>query len=100
MESTGVGPQILTDEGGNVRADALRLDPTSLVIGDATGLGRGLWEESTLPRESIRAILYQPPAGSRERDRMIDELTSGDAGEDRLLLIGGESVAGMLVDSP
>jgi hypothetical protein len=95
-----VGPQILLEGGGIVRADALRLDPTSLVIGDATGLGRGLWEESTLPRESIRAILYQPPAGSPERDQLIDELTSGDAGEDRLLLIGGESVAGMLVDSP
>lgn len=97
---TEVGPQILLEDGGIVRADALRLDATSLVVGDGTGLGRGLWEESTLPRNSVRAILYQPPAGTKERDRLIDELNSGAAVEDRLLLIGGESVAGMLVKSP
>jgi hypothetical protein len=97
---TEVGPQILLEGGGIVRADALRLDATSLVVGDATGLGRGLWEESTLPRDSVRAILYQPPADAQQRDRLIDELASGESAEDRLLLISGESVAGMLVESP
>ena len=97
---TEVGPQILLESGGIVRADALRLDATSLVVGDATGLGRGLWEESTIPRDSVRAILYQPPADALHRDRLIDELISGDAVEDRLFLMSGESVAGMLVESP
>jgi hypothetical protein len=94
------GPQILLVDGGLVRADVLKLDGDSLVLGDATGLGRMLWEESALPRAAVRAILYQPPAGAAERDRLWDELAKSDAANDRLLLVGGESLAGTLVAAP
>jgi hypothetical protein len=97
---TAAGPQILVVGGGIIRADALKFDATSLIVGDATGLGRGLWDESTLPRRSVRAILFQPPAGARDRDRLIDELIGGRANEDRLLLVGGESVTGAVIESP
>ena len=97
---TSTGPQILLAGGGVIRADVLQLDDESLVLGDATGLGRGLWDESTLPRRSIQAVLYQPPAGNLARDRLLDELAAYDAGEDRLLLAGGESVRGQLVAAP
>jgi hypothetical protein len=94
------GPQILLAGGGVIRADVLKLDDDSLVLGDATGLGRGLWEESTLPRNSIQAVLFQPPAGALSRDRLHAELAAYEGGEDRLLLIGGESVRGQLVAAP
>jgi hypothetical protein len=94
------GPQVLLTDGGLVRADVLHLDGESLVIGDASGLGRILWEESKLPRAAVRAILYQPPAGEADRDRMWDELAKNDGTSDRLLLVGGESLAGTLVAAP
>ena len=97
---TSAGPQILLAGGGVIRADVLRLDDESLVLGDATGLGRGLWDESTLPRRSIHAVLYQPPAGNLDRDRLLAELAAYNAGEDRLLLAGGESVRGQLLAAP
>lgn len=94
------GPQILLADGGIIRADVLKLDGESLVLGDATGLGRMLWEESTLPKTAVRAILYQPPAAAANRDRLLDDLAKGDATHDRLLLVGGESLTGTLVAAP
>jgi hypothetical protein len=94
------GPQILLVGGGVVRADVLSLDDRSLVLGDATGLGRGLWDESTLPRSAVRGILYQPPADAAARDRLLDDLSKDAGGEDRLLLVGGESVSGVLTAAP
>ena len=75
------GPQIVLADGGVVRADLLLLDEKQIVLGDATGLGRGLWDESTLPRAAVRGIMLQPPAGQAERDRLWKDLTSssGDA---------------------
>ena len=62
------GPQIVLSDGGVVRADVLLLDDKQLVLGDATGLGRGFWDESSLPHDAVRAILLQPPAAA---DRAI-----------------------------
>src|SRR5688500_16520926 len=76
------GPQILLAGGGVIRADVLSLDDRELILGDATGLGRGLWDESNLPRSIVRAVLYQPSAGVAARDRLLDELARYDAGED------------------
>jgi hypothetical protein len=94
------GPQVLLADGGILRADVLKLDGESLVLGDATGLGRLLWEEATLPKAAVRAILYQPPAAAAERDRLLDDLSKADATSDRLLLVGGESLSGLLVAAP
>jgi hypothetical protein len=94
------GPQILLADGSVIRADVLKLNGDSLVLGDATGLGRILWNESTLPRAAVRAILHQPPAGSADRDRLLGELAQVAAGDDRVLLVGGESLAGILVAAP
>src|SRR5262245_17100465 len=58
------GPQLVLVDGSVIRSDLLHLDDKQLVIGDATGLGRGLWDESTLPRSALRAILWQPPAAA------------------------------------
>src|SRR5262245_24744758 len=94
------GPQIVLADGGMVRADVLLFDEKQVVVGDATGLGRGLWDESALPREAIRGIVLQPPAGMAERDRLWREVSHYDQSEDRLWLMGGESIVGKLVGGP
>jgi len=94
------GPQILLRDGSVIRADVLKLDDKSLILGDATGLGRGLWEESTIPRSAVHGVLYQPPASAAERDRLFYQMMDDRSGEDRLLLAGGESVGGVLVAAP
>ena len=58
------GPQIILTDGSVIRADVLLLDDKQLVLGDATGLGRGQWDESTLPREAPGG---DPAAAAGER---------------------------------
>src|SRR5262245_15618569 len=94
------GPQVLLSDGGVVRADVLLVDEKQIVVGDATGLGRGFWEESNLPRGAAAAILYQPPAQAAERDRLWKRLTSSSGRDDTLFLVGGETVTGTLVSAP
>jgi len=94
------GPQIILADGGVIRADVLLLDDKQLLLGDATGLGRGFWDESSLPRDLIHAILFQPPAAPADRDRFWRELTTYHQADDRLLLAGGETIAGTLISAP
>jgi hypothetical protein len=94
------GPQIVLTDGSVLRADVLRLDEQELVLGDATGLGRGQWDESTLPRAALAAILFQPPAAAAARDRLRESLMTEPLHEDRLLLQGGESIGGTLLAAP
>jgi hypothetical protein len=94
------GPQIVLTDGSVIRADVLRLDQQELVLGDATGLGRGQWDESTLPKSALAAILFQPPAAAAARDRLRDSLMTEPLHEDRLLLLGGESIGGTLLAAP
>jgi hypothetical protein len=94
------GPQILLADGGVLRADLLALDETQFVLGDATGLGRGQWDESALPRAALLALVWQPPADAAQRDRLIRDLAEAGGAEDRLLLVGGESLGGTLLAAP
>lgn len=94
------GPKILLVDGSVIRADVLLLDENELVLGDATGLGRGQWDESTLPSEAISAIIYQPPAGGAAFDRFKASLFDDSLHSDRLMLQGGESISGTLLAAP
>ena len=94
------GPQILLADGSLIRADVLKLDERSLVVGDASGLGRMLWDESTLPRAAALAIAFRPPAAAADRDALLDRLVAHEGTDDLLLLDGGESLAGSLVSAP
>jgi hypothetical protein len=94
------GPQIVLADGGVIHADLLLLDDNRLVVGDATGLGRGLWDESALPRDALRAIILQPPAAAVERDPLLIELAAYNKADDRLLLDGGETVSGTVIAMP
>lgn len=94
------GPQILLASGGILRADALKLDATNLVVGDAADLGNILWAESTLPIEAVAGIVWQPPADALARDRLRFKLLALPAGDDHLLLLGGETIRGTLLEIP
>jgi hypothetical protein len=94
------GQKILLTDGSLIRADVLLLDNKQVVLGDATGLGRGQWDESILPREALSAIVYQPPAGAAAFDRFRASLWDDSLHADRLLLQGGESISGTLLAAP
>lgn len=94
------GPQILLATGGLLRADVLTLDAAQLTIGDASGLGSVLWDESQLPIETVAGLLWQPPADPLARDRLKHKLLALPAGDDQLLLAGGEILSGTLLSVP
>ncbi len=94
------GPQILLSDGGVIRADVLLVDERQIVIGDATGLGRGFWEESALPRRAVSAVMLQPPAAAAQRDELFKRLIGSVGSDDCLILTGGETVVGKLVAAP
>jgi hypothetical protein len=94
------GPQIVLASGGVIRADVLSLTPENWIIGDASDLGSVLWSESNLPLEAVCGVLWQPPADPLARDRLRFKLLSLPAGDDQLLLAGGETLSGTLVSVP
>jgi hypothetical protein len=94
------GPQIMLTDGSLIRADVLSLDDKEVVIGDASGVGRGQWDESTLPREAVDAIVFQPPADAAQRSRLRAALDDLPHQQDVLLLQNGESIAGTLLAAP
>lgn len=100
LREVAARPQVLLPQGGAISADVLKLDDEYVHLGDATGLALGLWADSKLPRSSVAAILLQPPASRRERDRMIRDLITAGAESDRLFLSGGETLDGKLLSIP
>lgn len=94
------GPQIVLASGGVLRADVLSLSETQLIIGDASGLGSVLWDESALPIEAVCGLLWQPPADPLSRDRLLFKLLSLPTGDDQVLLEGGEALSGTLLSVP
>jgi hypothetical protein len=91
------GPQILLGDGSLIKADVLDIGRQQVTIGDATGLGRMLWEVSHLPRSAVRAIVYQPPADPIVRDKLLLSLRDSEPREDEIHLLGGEVIRGTLV---
>ena len=94
------GPQLLLADGSMLVADVLDLDADKVTVGDASGLGRILWNESSIPLRQLMAILYQPSADPLERDKQIEKLRSGDRKEDQVWLTSGEVISGRVVSLP
>jgi NPCBM/NEW2 domain-containing protein len=91
------GPQIVMNDGSLVVGDVLDIGGKEITVGDAAGLGRVLWNPSPLPRRSVRAIVYQPPADAAARDKLLDEVLQNESREDELRLVGGEVIHGTLL---
>ena len=93
------GAQIVLADGSLLVADVLDLGEQEITIGDATGLGRVLWEPSPLPRSAVRGIIYQPPVDPLARDKLLADVRRWGGREDELRLVGGEVLRGNLLDS-
>ena len=52
------GPQLLLADGSVVVADVLDLGVENVALGDASGLGRVLWNESPIPLKQLTACRY------------------------------------------
>ena len=93
------GPQLLLRMAASYRSDLAAAWTTATVIGDATGLGRGQWDESTLPRSAVAALAWQPPAYARSATA---DTTSWPRQPRRpaATRAGGESLSGTLVSAP
>lgn len=94
------GPQMVLADGSVLVADLLALEGPNFTIGDASGLGRVLWNESSLPLDQVWGILLQPAADPLARDRMVRQILDYRGAEDQLLLVGGATVGGTLAAVP
>lgn len=94
------GPQILLADGSLVVADVLDFGTENVALGDASGLGRILWNESAIPLRQLAAILYQPSADPLERDKVLDRLVSVERKEDQIWLTSGEVISGRVLSLP
>jgi hypothetical protein len=94
------GPQLFLADGSVVVADVLDLGADNVTVGDASRLGRILWNESTIPLRQLTAILYQPSADPLERDKQLETIYSGDRKEDHVWLTSGEVISGRVVSLP
>ena len=93
------GPQIVLADGSVIVGDVLDLGAKEITIGDGTGLGRVLWNPSSLPRVAVRGIIFQPPVDPLTRDKLLTDVRQFAGREDELRLVGGEVVRGSLVES-
>lgn len=91
------GSYLLLADGGVVVGDITSVAADHIELTSARR--PGLWKASRLPRKEVRAIVYKSSASLPERERFdFRQLSSADT-QDRLLLTGGDSLIGTLLDS-
>ncbi len=89
--------EIIILHAGQLRADSLTIAKDHLQIGDASGLDRLLWKTSTIDRNAVRGILFQPPGALREQATLLREIAEGSRDKDVLLLKNGSRLKGTLL---
>jgi hypothetical protein len=72
--------------GHPARCDGRVLSMASDTLGDVD-----------LPLESVRAVVFRPPAEALQRDRRADRLLAASGEEDRLLVANGDELTGTLL---
>lgn len=88
------GTHVLLADGSLLVADVLDLNPESVEVE-----GR-LWRRTRLPREQVRAIVFQPPVDTLRRDQLLLRAGNHTGPEDRVLLDNGDELPGQLAASP
>lgn len=86
-----VGPLLVLTDGGILVADS----HVSIFPDRVTFSSRRLWNETAIPRELVRGILYHPSPLPIERDRQLDKILSATGAIDQLLLANGDRVSGL-----
>ncbi len=93
------GPHVLLVDGSILVGDVLKIDDEQLHLGDAAGLGRCRFDGAAIPLSAVRGVMFQPPAETLVRDRLALKLQTESAKQDIVSLIGGETLAGLLLGS-
>lgn len=84
------GPIVVLADGGLLVADVLRSEKERLwVDSDLFGLVE-------VPLERLAGVLFDPPAGRRRRDLLLDRLARATGQSDRLLLVNGDELTGLI----
>jgi len=55
-----------------------------------------LFGRQTLPLELLGGVVFQPPAGRRQRDRLLDRVARATGNSDRLVLQNGDEITGLI----
>jgi hypothetical protein len=84
------GPLVVFADGGLLAADVLGGDKDRLDVDSE------LFDRLKLPLENLAGVIFHLPGAVRERDRLLDRLTSAAGDADRLLLNNGDELAGTL----
>jgi hypothetical protein len=91
------GAYVLLADGGMIVGEVTAIAPDHVQI--ASTRRPGLWRASRLPRQQIKAIVYQSSASPPQRERFDFKLLSAADAQDRLLLVSGDSLRGSLLDA-
>jgi hypothetical protein len=86
------GTHVVMADGSVLVADVLGIEQDAVVV-----VGR-LWQETRLPRASVRAILFHVPGDLSRRDELFWRAVASDRQESRLLLENGDELTGQLPD--
>jgi hypothetical protein len=86
---TTQGPIVVTADGGLLVADVYKADKES-VTADSL-----LFGELKLPLTALAGIVFDPPAGRQDRDRLLTRVARADGNSDRIILHNGDEVAGL-----
>ena len=64
---------------------------------DVVHVESDLWDETRIPVESVRGIVFTPPLKRPERDQLVDQIRGESEPTDKLLLESGDIIRGRLV---
>ncbi len=82
---------LLANDGGLLVGDVVSISGERLL------LVTDLWNESSLPIELVRGIVFWPPADVQKRDRLLDRINNATGQSDQILLENGDVIQGTIV---
>jgi hypothetical protein len=85
------GILVILADASSLVADAVDID------GDRLRTTCPLWGEVSLSRNQVRGILFAPPLGEPQFDRLLDRIRAASAEVTRVLLHNGDTISGQMV---
>lgn len=91
---------VILRDGSQLVADVISLADDKFTLGDATGLGRSFWEQTSLAKNEVQTVFFHLPVERSERAKLMKRASEHRGATDLLLLVGGEQVEGKLLSLP
>lgn len=85
------GAQVMLADGSLLVVDVIDID------GEFLSVESDLWDETRLPLELVRSVLFYPPAAAAERDRLFRQFATATEASDQLLLDNGDTLTGTIL---